>query len=269
MQERMQEPIAEQEFGGILFWGMLQGLWEAGKVLWPHIWPYLLILFALIVLKTLLKSRSISDRLHRGRVLGARRIEDVLRNSPEDFERLCRYLLAAKGFKVKRRGGSGDGGVDLLAVRPGERAVVQCKRYSARPVGVSVARELLGSVVAEKADHGYLVTTSTFTKDAREFARRQPITLVDGVALVRDIKRTLPGGLPDEPDGDAPPVAEDAVAADQPARAQIVLAGDEPLEAGYPITCSSCGKLDTVPFRPRGDKPLFCRACYANRRGKA
>ena len=30
----------------------------------------------------------------------------------------------------------------------------------------------------------------------------------------------------------------------------------------FPITCSNCGKQDTVPFEPRGDKPVLCRDCF-------
>ncbi|MZP28347.1 zinc-binding protein [Heliobacterium undosum] len=30
----------------------------------------------------------------------------------------------------------------------------------------------------------------------------------------------------------------------------------------YPVTCSSCGKETTVPFQPRGDKPVYCRDCF-------
>jgi CxxC-x17-CxxC domain-containing protein len=36
----------------------------------------------------------------------------------------------------------------------------------------------------------------------------------------------------------------------------------------YPITCSSCGKQDTVPFEPKGDRPLLCRDCFKNNKGK-
>jgi len=34
----------------------------------------------------------------------------------------------------------------------------------------------------------------------------------------------------------------------------------------FEITCSNCGKKDTVPFQPRGDKPVFCRDCFRNQR---
>ncbi|MFZ5753889.1 MAG: zinc-ribbon domain containing protein [Bacillota bacterium] len=33
----------------------------------------------------------------------------------------------------------------------------------------------------------------------------------------------------------------------------------------YSATCSSCGKTATVPFRPSGDKPVYCRDCYQPR----
>jgi CxxC-x17-CxxC domain-containing protein len=30
----------------------------------------------------------------------------------------------------------------------------------------------------------------------------------------------------------------------------------------YPATCAACGKETTVPFEPRGDKPVYCRDCF-------
>ncbi len=34
----------------------------------------------------------------------------------------------------------------------------------------------------------------------------------------------------------------------------------------YTITCSNCGKQDTVPFQPRGDRPVLCRDCFAKQK---
>ena len=31
----------------------------------------------------------------------------------------------------------------------------------------------------------------------------------------------------------------------------------------YPATCIRCGKQTEVPFQPHGDKPVYCRDCYA------
>ncbi len=34
----------------------------------------------------------------------------------------------------------------------------------------------------------------------------------------------------------------------------------------FPITCSNCGNQDTVPFEPKGDRPVLCRDCFKNQR---
>jgi len=36
---------------------------------------------------------------------------------------------------------------------------------------------------------------------------------------------------------------------------------------GTPVICSGCGQPTTVPFEPRGDRPVFCRDCYQARKG--
>lgn len=35
----------------------------------------------------------------------------------------------------------------------------------------------------------------------------------------------------------------------------------------YEVTCSECGKPAQVPFKPTGDKPVYCRDCFSARRG--
>jgi CxxC-x17-CxxC domain-containing protein len=35
----------------------------------------------------------------------------------------------------------------------------------------------------------------------------------------------------------------------------------------YQATCSACGGVAEVPFQPRGDKPVYCRDCFATRSG--
>ena len=34
----------------------------------------------------------------------------------------------------------------------------------------------------------------------------------------------------------------------------------------FEITCSECGKKDTVPFQPKGDRPVYCRDCFRKNR---
>jgi CxxC-x17-CxxC domain-containing protein len=35
----------------------------------------------------------------------------------------------------------------------------------------------------------------------------------------------------------------------------------------YPAICANCGKETMVPFKPSGDKPVYCRDCYLAMRG--
>ena len=51
-------------------------------------------------------------------------------------------------------------------------------------VPVSAVRDLYGTMIAEGAAKGILVTTSHYGRDSREFAKDKPISLIDGANLV-------------------------------------------------------------------------------------
>jgi len=34
----------------------------------------------------------------------------------------------------------------------------------------------------------------------------------------------------------------------------------------YNVKCSDCGKETQVPFKPSGDRPVYCRDCYTQKR---
>ncbi len=36
----------------------------------------------------------------------------------------------------------------------------------------------------------------------------------------------------------------------------------------YETTCSGCGVTTQVPFQPSGDRPVYCRDCYAQKRNR-
>ena len=101
-----------------------------------------------------------------------------------DFERVVGEGFRRRGFEVVERGGAApDGGIDLVLTRGKERFLVQCKQWRAQQVGVSVVRELYGVMAAEGAAGGYVVTSGTFTKDARQFAAGRNVELMDGQGL--------------------------------------------------------------------------------------
>jgi hypothetical protein len=122
---------------------------------------------------------------------------DWLSNAtPARFESICAELLEAMGYlDVRVVGGSGDGGVDVLAEhrdRWGHRTSVaaQAKRWS-RSLGRRVVDEMIGVLVRGAASprgrlgQAILITTSDFSKAAREAAATESrLRLVDGAQLV-------------------------------------------------------------------------------------
>lgn len=107
------------------------------------------------------------------------------------FERLCQRLLREAGFEqVSVTGRSGDGGIDgigILQLNPfvSFKVLFQCKRYTGG-VGPGMVRDFRGAMMG-RADKGLILTTGTFSPDARREAARDgvpPIELVDGQALV-------------------------------------------------------------------------------------
>ena len=89
-----------------------------------------------------------------------------------------------RGFEVAERGGAEpDGGIDLVVAKGDERFLVQCKQWRAQSVSVSVVRELYGVMAAERVTGGYVVTSGTFSMDAKKFAAGRNIELIDGAGL--------------------------------------------------------------------------------------
>lgn len=114
---------------------------------------------------------------------------------PQAFERLCQRLLREAGFtEVTVTGKSGDGGIDghgilRLAGLVSFRVLFQSKRYQGT-VSVGQLREFQAAVMG-RADRGLFITTGSFTKDAKQEARRDGapmIDLVDGDQLVDKLK---------------------------------------------------------------------------------
>ncbi|CAM5220264.1 Mrr restriction system protein [Castellaniella defragrans] len=129
-------------------------------------------------------------------------ILDIMRNlPPAGFERLSQRLLREAGFiHVEVTGQSNDGGIDghgILQVNPlvSFKVLFQCKRY-ANSVTPSIVRDFRGAM-SGRADKGIIITTGTFTAEARREANRDgapPIELVDSEKLI-DMLEYLELGL--------------------------------------------------------------------------
>jgi restriction system protein len=114
---------------------------------------------------------------------------------PEAFERLCQRVLRESGFiQVEVTGKSGDGGIDgrgvvKLGAILSFHVHFQCKRYK-DTVSAPVIRDFRGAMVG-RADKGIILTTGTFTRDAKAEALRDgapPLDLIDGDDFVQMLK---------------------------------------------------------------------------------
>ncbi len=122
-------------------------------------------------------------------------LDAVMAMPPDGFERLAQRLLREAGFiSVKVTGGSGDGGIDGLGLY--RMSLVsfpiffQCKRYRGN-VPPSAVRDFRGAM-AGRGDKGLLITTGTFSSEAKKEATRPgapPIDLIDGEALCDLLKK--------------------------------------------------------------------------------
>jgi restriction system protein len=118
-------------------------------------------------------------------------LEVILRIPPTGFERLCQRLLRESGFQevtvTQRTGDGGIDGIGILQINPFVtfKVLFQSKRY-AGSVSSPQIRDFRGAMMG-RADKGIIITTGSFTADAKREAIRDgvpPIELVDGEKLL-------------------------------------------------------------------------------------
>lgn len=108
---------------------------------------------------------------------------------PDRFEHLARRLLRETGFvSAKVTGRTGDGGIDGVGIYRlslvSFPVFFQCKRYRGS-VRAGAVRDFRGAM-AGRGDRGILITTGSFTAEAKQEATRDgapPIDLIDGDRL--------------------------------------------------------------------------------------
>ncbi len=122
-------------------------------------------------------------------------LQTVRTAHPSFFERLVVDLLVAMGYGGSLKdagqavGRPGDGGIDgiIKEDRLGLDAVyIQAKRWAAS-VGRPEIQAFAGSLEGHRARKGVFITTSQFSKDAREYVTRieKRIVLIDGEQLAQ------------------------------------------------------------------------------------
>ncbi|URJ45208.1 restriction endonuclease [Paenibacillus polymyxa] len=102
------------------------------------------------------------------------------------FEQLVMEIFGQYGYHVKSTKITGDQGVDLIMIKENKKVAVQCKRYK-NNVNNKAVQEAFAGMHFYNCDHSMVVTSSTFTKGARQLANALQVELID----CNDLKRLI------------------------------------------------------------------------------
>ena len=133
--------------------------------------------------------QSISYLQHQQEEIRKENIDLELKNLSKldgwQFEKYCATLFRKLGYSVQITKCSGDFGADLIL---NNSISVQCKLYS-NPVGLHALQEVFSSMARYKTKSAWVITNSTFTKQATEYAKDANIKLIDNKELEALISR--------------------------------------------------------------------------------
>lgn len=178
--------------GLTLLWGVLlavafrHGRWPDGWPAWVP-WGILALLTGMILGAWLVVVSWGWNALQHWRWMRVevKSLAEMQALSPGEFEAYVGRVFAHHGYRVRNTPDQKDHGIDLEVVSPGgQRGVIQCKRYRGS-VGEPEVRDLYGAMIHVGADEGFLVTTSRFSRPARQWVQGKPLELIDGPRLVR------------------------------------------------------------------------------------
>lgn len=145
-------------------------------------------------------------------ILAEEAIEKLRALSQERFERFCADLFGLLGYVVTVAEQDHEKSHDLELRVGDELTLATCRCYAEyRKVDREEVENLAGDVRRQGAAHGVFVTTSAFTEECGECAKRSGIDLVDGEELRKKLEsvslesletwlQPTPDAAPDSPD---------------------------------------------------------------------
>ena len=95
-----------------------------------------------------------------------------------EFEYYLKKLFKSKNYKVKHTPLSNDQGADLIVEKDNITTVIQAKRYS-KPVGNKAVQEVIAAKQYYNCHKVIVITNNTFTKSAKDLARKCRVELFD------------------------------------------------------------------------------------------
>lgn len=101
-------------------------------------------------------------------------------------------MLSDLGYKTSLTKSSGDGGIDVIAIKGDETFLIQCKGW-AKPAGSPVVRDM-GGVAAAHKGKGVVISPNGFTKEAQLFSEKSGIELWDASNLTFMASKSIAKG---------------------------------------------------------------------------
>lgn len=165
----------------------------------------------------------------------------------DQFDAYIKDLFERLGYEVSPAGGRESLGVDWILLDPHSiRTALQTRRWR-QDVGPEAVEQIVGGAVYHRCDERLVVTTATFTNEARRLGRQTETrlwTLPELAGAMDSIRKGLPFLLPERRPGSEPlaepePAGSPAAPVGPPASAGQVAAASQPENV---IPCPRCGR---------------------------
>lgn len=116
---------------------------------------------------------------------------DYMKLSTYEFEKFCADVLNQLNYHVKVTPPNNDGGKDIYGTDPDNKRIFgECKQWKTPHVGRPHLQKLKGAMCDANINYGIFITTSKFSKQALEYAKRNNIRCVDRSELNKLIAKT-------------------------------------------------------------------------------
>jgi restriction system protein len=110
-------------------------------------------------------------------------------------EELSAAYFEELGFRTGLTHDRADGAVDISLYAAGADTactLVHCKAWAAYPIGMKPLHELRAAMTSANVAEGVMVAAGRFTPEARGYAAKENIELIDGAALLEKLAALLP-----------------------------------------------------------------------------
>lgn len=114
---------------------------------------------------------------------------------PAEFEDFIAYLFRENGYEQVQTSYSADFGADLIVKKEGVKTAVQVKRYfELHKVGITDINQIIGAQQYYRCEQALMITTSSYTPEARNLAKDAGVILWDWHRLEKAISDTFMDG---------------------------------------------------------------------------